>query len=676
MLVRTIKHGKLVLNSLRKALWLTLDTETQPKAKWAHQKDSTLIFDRHQIKIFSICYRGIAYSFPTNCISPEFPSMAEWAEIFTEYFTKTNPKVIAVLHNYNYDRIFQQSGFPLFRNFWDTMISGWLANANEDKSLKARAPFYGRYIRDTKTINFDDLTELADYAEGDVVVTDEIFQQHNWGKVVRPQFLFYMLPNGMWSRSQKNPVGELIISVPTEQLTPFDRDFLRRQEFPVLRSTMEAENRGVPLDRARLLVVRQQMIRDLDVVTKKIYRHAGKKFSINSAKQKVEVLEGLGLEITKVTKGGAPSVNFDSMLSLQGQHPIIADIMEYSKIEKLRSTYIGPDGFEYYYNDRTGCIHPSFNTVGAVTGRFSSSNPNFQNIPSRNDRYGLKECLRATPGRKFICMDFSQIELRIMALLSKDHRMSKVLNDPEGDIHQETSDGLKVPRDPNAKQCNFLLIFGGGAYALQTGLRLSGQNVSEETCQQWIDLFDSLYPNVKAFREHQCEFHRKHGFIYYLTGRKRVIEDISSPNRWKRHQAECQLANNQIQGSAQDLMKALIVRASPNRPNFDRILSEDMALPRDHRLILRDYARRVEKIRRDFIKAKMQWHAQVHDEVLHSAHKTDALDMGHHIAEMMTWRHYFAPISEMSVAIRGDGGVGDTWAQAKKPKEDQWKIHL
>ena len=674
MLVKTIAHGERVLYSLRKAPWLAQDTETQPKAKWPDKK-STLIFDRFQIKIFSICHRGAAYSFPTNQVAPEFPNIAEWAELFTEYFHKTNPNVVSVFHNGNYDiRILRQSGWPHFRRFWDTMISSWLANANDDKGLKARAPFYGRYIRDTKTIDFSVLSELANYAEDDVIVTDEIYQQHRYGKVVRSATLREMKANGFWTTPRKNEVGELEISPPTEVLSPFDRMFLQRQEFPVLLSTIEAEDLGVPVNLARLKSIRLQMQTDLDAVTKRIYRLAGKKFSLTAPKQKVEVLQGLGLDITKRTKGGGISVDYDSMLSLQGHHPIVKEMIDFSKLEKLRSTYIGPDGLEYFFNPRTKCIHPNLNTVGAVTGRFSSSSPNLQNVPARQDRYGIKTIFEAPGTDLFICMDFSQIELRVMATLCKDPLMMKVLNDPKGDIHQQTADGMSVPRDPAAKQCNFLLIFQGGAYALQTGLRLAGQNETEETCQEYVDGFNNLYPNVKPFCAHQMEFHRQNGFVYLLTGRKRVIEGCDSTNRWKVHQALCQLANNIVQGSAQDLMKALIIRTSPNRPNFDRVMSEMTDYPRKYRLLLKDYADKVDKFRRAFVLGKLQWRLQVHDEVLHTADRFAALDLGHHISEMMTWSPYFLPITEMSVKIRGDGGVGPTWKEAKKPTDA--KMHI
>lgn len=674
MIVKSIKHGRHVLKSLLLAKWLAQDTETQPKPEWRDDPQSTLIYDRFQIKIFSICHKGISYSFPTDCIAPEYPSIDEWAEIFCEYFAK-NPDCVCVYHNGNYDiRILTQSGWNNPRLFWDTMISSWMSNGNEDKGLKARAPFYGRYIRDTKTINFNDLAELADYAEGDVIVTDEIYQQHKFGEVVRPQRLVFMCENGNWSVPVKNPVGEFKISPPTEKLTAFDRMFLQRQEFPILRSTIEAENHGVPFNLQKLKGIRAQMTKDLEDVTKRIYRHAGRKFQLTSNKQKIEVLTELGLNITKKTKKGAPSVNFDSMLSLQGQHPIIQEFMDFSKIEKLRSTYIGEEGFEYYYNPKTGCIHPSLNTVGAVTGRFSSSMPNLQNVPARNDRYKIRECFEAPKGQLFVCMDFSQIELRIMALLCKDPKMCKVLNDPQGDLHQQTADGMHVPRDPSAKQCNFLLIFRGGAYALQTGLRMAGQNESEETCQGYVDGFDRLYPNVRAFWEHQDEFHRKNGFVYLLTGRRRVIEDLDSQNRWKRHQAECQLANNTVQGSAQDVAKALIIRTSINRPNFDKIMAEDSSLPREHRLVLKDYAHNVEKFRKEFRLAKIKWRLQVHDEVLHTCDSHAALDVGNRISEMMTWRPYFAPITTMDVALRGEGGVGPTWGLAKKPKDP--KMHI
>lgn len=958
MLLTSIAHAERVLKFWSDIPWLAQDTETQAKAQWP-DKESTLIHYRHVIKIFSFCYKGVSYSCPTNLISPQFPTIEQWAELFEWYFCELNPKVESVFHNANYDiRVMRHQGWPVFRRVWDTMISSWMANANVDKGLKSRAPFYGRHIRDTKTINFNDLQELSSYAEDDVVVTDEIYQMHTRGVVIRPKTLYYLNQDGKFTAPVPNPVGDFRLTIPTEVLSPFDRLFLRKQEFPVLISTIECEKNGVPLNAQKLVGIRAQMTKELAAVTKRIYRHAGKKINLNAAQQKVAVLQDLGLNLTRKTKAGKFSADFESMVGLRGQHPIVDDFIEYAKVEKLRSVYIGEkkgEGLEYYLNPKTQCIHPSLNTVGAVTGRFScvsgatilctsrgdfridryvpeegdlilthrnrwkpilrkiykgedmmyrvllengnainctkehrvfsanswkslaeltvgdtvssyeyiqkgskgsgdreegslnlplsaasdyarncasggsdqphrnvdssggafsfsaesgtgaallaqqdgekkpyagqewitspslqrgsrereglsakeagralcssssarlsyssgneeasgrvrhsshrreqtqqraeqplsgsqvrtpsaayqnvriteitaldsmgvwdievaddhsyqaqgflnhnSSAPNMQNIPSRYDRYKLKDCFEAPKGQSLICMDYSQIELRVMALFSKDPLMTKVLNDPKGDIHQTTAENMDVPRDPVAKQCNFLLIFGGGGRVLAQRLRLEGHAISDDEGFALVDGFNETYTHVKPYRESQFDFHRQHGFVYLITGRRRVIENIDSSNRYELHMAETQLANNQIQGSAQDFMKALIVRCSIHRPNMDAQMHKFLDMPRDHELILRDYARKVEKFRRAFKLAKLRWRLQVHDEVLHTCDKHAAIDCAHHISEMMTWRHYFPPVTPMTVALRGDGGVGQTWGQAKKPTDPALKIH-
>lgn len=678
MLLTSIAHAERVLKFWSDIPWLAQDTETQAKAQWP-DKESTLIHYRHVIKIFSFCYKGVSYSCPTNLISPQFPTIEQWAELFEWYFCELNPKVESVFHNANYDiRVMRHQGWPVFRRVWDTMISSWMANANVDKGLKSRAPFYGRHIRDTKTINFNDLQELSSYAEDDVVVTDEIYQMHTRGVVIRPKTLYYLNQDGKFTAPVPNPVGDFRLTIPTEVLSPFDRLFLRKQEFPVLISTIECEKNGVPLNAQKLVGIRAQMTKELAAVTKRIYRHAGKKINLNAAQQKVAVLQDLGLNLTRKTKAGKFSADFESMVGLRGQHPIVDDFIEYAKVEKLRSVYIGEkkgEGLEYYLNPKTQCIHPSLNTVGAVTGRFSSSSPNMQNIPSRYDRYKLKDCFEAPKGQSLICMDYSQIELRVMALFSKDPLMTKVLNDPKGDIHQTTAENMDVPRDPVAKQCNFLLIFGGGGRVLAQRLRLEGHAISDDEGFALVDGFNETYTHVKPYRESQFDFHRQHGFVYLITGRRRVIENIDSSNRYELHMAETQLANNQIQGSAQDFMKALIVRCSIHRPNMDAQMHKFLDMPRDHELILRDYARKVEKFRRAFKLAKLRWRLQVHDEVLHTCDKHAAIDCAHHISEMMTWRHYFPPVTPMTVALRGDGGVGQTWGQAKKPTDPALKIH-
>lgn len=686
MLVTSIRHGKAVLNSLRSVPWLCQDTETVARKGWENDKKSTLIYERHRIKIFSICHKGVSYSFPTNLCGP-FPTISEWAALFNDYFENINPKCVSVFHNGNYDiRIFSQMGWePGFqKRIWDTMISSWLANGNEDKALKARAPIYGRYLRDTKTIDFSNLNELAEYAEGDVIVTDEIYQQHIHGKVVRPRKLVFVNAKGL-PVVIPNKIGEYVISPEGETLSNFDRTFLRYQEIPVLRSIIRAENRGVPFSKDKLVEVRQPMNKDLERLTKTIIRLAGRPFKITSTAQKVSVLQDLGLTIPKTTKAGKPSVDADSMIQMKGEHPIIDSFMEYSKVEKLRSVYLGKDGLEKYINPRTNRLHTNLATVGAVTGRFSSSCPNLQQIPARNDRYGIRECFIAPEGYDFLCLDFSQIELRVMAMMSQDPLMTKVLNDEDGDLHQTTADSLEVPRDPVAKQCNFLLIFGGGAYALNTRLRMEGHDTNEDECQTWIDSFNGTYYRVPEFREECFDFHRRKGYIPLLTGRNRIIENIDSSSKWKRHKAETQLANNIIQGSAQDLMKNVIVRCDHRLPNMDKLIPSlpssafasvhGMCVPtKSHRALLAKYAARVEKFRRLFKEAQLQLVLQVHDELLFTVKKKYAVEVGKCVAEIMSYKPYWQPVYSMGVAIRGDGGVGPSWKAAKKPKDPANKI--
>lgn len=960
MLVTSLKHGELVFRRLLENPWVCLDTETKPKKTWEGQKDATLIHGRHCIKMWSACYRGESYSFGTDSQNPSWPHYADWSKLFRRLWeerrAKKLPMPLPVMHNGNYDlRVFDDALFPAFSDFWDTMISSWLANGNEDKGLKARAPFYGRYIRDTKTINFDDINELASYAEGDVIVTDEIFQMHTLDKVVRPRFLTHIDANGRLIKKPNTDVTEYELTLETEKLTEFDRLFLKYQEFQVLSATVRCEKNGVPFDQEHLTkVIRPAMQTDMDEIKKRIFRHAGKTFNLNATAQKAAVLQSVGVRLQKQTAKGAFSTDFESLLSVKGQHPIVADMMDYAKVAKLEGTYIGPDGFEHYINPTTRRIHPNLNTVGAVTGRFScvrgdtllhtnrgvfrfddylpqegdkvqthlgrwkpvlrkiykgvepmyrvtltngcsivctaehrvfsedcwkrvaeltvgskvwsyeyiesrhlecrdsaahaghllsqgqadrrtdggalghnrpfcemdsssqplastlqggesdtllaqqdggeepyagqewfpapqlhrghrgwkglpsaqggrevckgasarflcsdgndfnaqglrdsshrrkqeeqqaeqlgslsrfsssraarqevevseiapvgsagvwdievaddhsyqaqgflnhnSSNPNLQNVPARNDKYKMRQCFRAPKGRALVCLDFSQIELRVMAMLSKDPLMCKVLNDPNGDIHTETSKNLDVPRDPVAKQCNFLLIFGGGGYALSHRLKLEGHNMTPEEGDEIVGRFDITYPGVKSFRENAFAFHRRNGFIPLLTGRRRVIENIDSSNKYLRHKAETQLANNVVQGSAQDLMKSVIVRCDPLCLNVDKILPTKIDMGKEHRLILADYAVQVEKYRRLFQLARNKWCLQVHDEVLFECDESAAPEVGAAIADIMTWRPMWEPVYDWCVTVKGDGGWGATWSEAKKPKDDAHKI--
>ena len=676
MVVRSVDHAKKIFARwVGKGIkWVAKDTETQPKPAFPDPK-STLIRGRMDIIIFSMCHRGEKYCFPTSRISNNYPTLTEWMQVCNTHLYEKLPKLCVVYQNANYDIEPLREGGMCVTKFWDTLISGWISNQNEDKSLKVRAPYYGRYLRDTRSVDFSNLSQLAEYAEDDVLVTDEIYQQHRYGYVMRDTHVTYVLPSGKLMKSPviDVPTGKIVVE--EEILTPFHRLFLECQEFPVLRATMRAEKLGMLVDKQRLAIVAKKCEEDIERHKKEVYRLAGRKFELGSLKQKLAVLQEAGVPLTRTTKGGAISTKADFLIPFIN-YPIVNAMLEHSKVVKLYSNYLGPKGFKYFIRPSTQSIHPTLNTVGAVTGRFSSSSPNLQTVPARKDRYKIKSVFTAPKGESIICLDFSQIELRVMALMSQDPVMVKELNDPKGDIHSATARNLDVPRDPVAKQCNFLLIFGGGGYALRERLLVEGHYMEIEEADQIVTNFDNTYRRVSAFREEMFAYHRQMGYIPLLTGRRRIIENIGSNNRYERHKAETQLANNVVQGSAQDLLKCSIVRCDHRLLNYDRILPKRLEMGSEHRHFLDIYAKEIEDHRKFFKDpaCKLTWRLQVHDEVLYRAKEKRAIEAAQRIAKVMSWRPYWQPLYEFNVAIRADGGVGPDWLAAKKPSDSRLKI--
>ena len=403
MVVTTLAHGKAVVSRLLGRMpegkrWLALDTETEAKPGFG--KNDALVINRARIVVWSACYRGESYSFPTSFLSAEFPTILEWIEAVLQPLFD-NDSVVKVYHNFNYDANVQiDAGLKrtLKAKFWDTMLGAWKSCASREKGLKSRAPLYGRLLRKTKSVKFTDLAQLTSYAEEDVVATDELYQMQIFGLVVRPPSIAWLKPNGSLEIRQ-NPMPVLKLQIPDEDLDEQERLELELQEIPYLRSTIRAERRGIPFNVQKLREKRRQCQVDRDVMLKKILRTAGRDINLNAPAQIAKLFTDLGINITSRTAKGAPSVNARSLIKMRDSHPIVNLIEQYRANTKLQSVYLGQVGgmgedlgLEYFV-DNKGLVHPTSNTCGAVTGRGSCSSPNFQQLPSRKDAYKVKECV-------------------------------------------------------------------------------------------------------------------------------------------------------------------------------------------------------------------------------------------------------------------------------------------
>ncbi|MFH0877182.1 MAG: DNA polymerase I [Candidatus Omnitrophota bacterium] len=332
-------------------------------------------------------------------------------------------------------------------------------------------------------------------------------------------------------------------------------------EMPLVGVLAEMEEVGMALDSKLLSRLSLELDQKLERLIKDIYDGAGAQFNINSPKQLSEVLfQRLKLRIVKKTKTGA-STDEEVLTKLSREHHLPRLLLEYRQIAKLKTTYI--DALPALVSPETGKIHTSFNQTGTETGRLSSSNPNLQNIPVKTEM-GRKIRQAFVPSRGFNVMlsaDYSQIELRILAHLSKDVTLIKAFQ-KDSDIHRHTAslifgvqerDVTNEMRE-NAKRVNFGIVYGMSPYGLAKDL-----GIDPKTAGTFIDEYFLRYPGVKSYLDNQIEFVRKNGYAVTLLGRRRVIPEINNTNMGLRQFAERQAINAPIQGSAADLIKVAMV---------------------------------------------------------------------------------------------------------------------
>ncbi|OGC77485.1 MAG: DNA polymerase I [candidate division Zixibacteria bacterium RBG_16_40_9] len=335
-------------------------------------------------------------------------------------------------------------------------------------------------------------------------------------------------------------------------------------EIPLIDVLAEMELAGVSVDLKILKEVSRYLEKEIDRYTKEIFEMAGQKFNLNSPQQLAKVLfEDLKLKpIRRTTKKTHQSTDIQVLEELAKLHPLPKALLEYRQLAKLKSTYV--DALPELINKKTGRIHTSFNQTVAATGRLSSSDPNLQNIPIRTE-IGQKIRKAFVPGSKeFLLMsvDYSQIELRILAHFSEDPTMiNSFLNDE--DIHTRTASEVfgVSPEDVTSEQrrqakiANFAVIYGVSAYGLS-----QQTDMTVEEADMFIKIYFKRYPKVAEYIDNIIEKAKKDGFVTTMLGRRRYIPEINSENRQAREFAERIALNTPIQGTAADLIKIVMIR--------------------------------------------------------------------------------------------------------------------
>ncbi len=397
-------------------------------------------------------------------------------------------------------------------------------------------------------------------------------------------------------------------------------------EMPLTAVLAAMEREGIGASREALAAYGDMLGARIDELTAAIYEEAGETFNINSPKQLAVILfEKMKLPGGKKTKTGY-STAADVLEKLAEDHPIVRHILEYRTYSKLKSTYA--DGLQNYIRE-DGRIHTTFNQTITATGRLSSTEPNLQNIPMREDLgRQIRKCFFPKEGCVFVDADYSQIELRVLAHMSGDEKLIEAYNKAQ-DIHRTTaSQVFHVPFDEvtpqmrsNAKAVNFGIIYGQTSFGLSQGLSISRQEAAE-----YIRQYFETYPKIKSFLDGLVREAKEKGYAVSVFGRRRPVPELKAANFMQRSFGERVAMNSPIQGTAADIIKLAMIRV------YRRLREEGMA----SRLIL-----------------------QIHDELLIESPREEAEKAREILIEEMK------AAASLRVALETDCHIAEDWYGAK-----------
>ncbi|MCF2738575.1 DNA polymerase I [Bacteroides caecigallinarum] len=487
---------------------------------------------------------GMSFSYKENqAFYVPVPQDREEAQKIVDKFKPVfeNEKSIKVGQNIKYDMIVLGNyGVSIKGQMFDTMIAHYVLQPELHHGMDYLAEVYLKYdtIKIEELIgakgknqrNMRDLspTDIYKYACEDADVT-------------------LKLKNILEKELETNGVKELFEEI----------------EMPLVPVLAYIERNGVRIDTEALKETSRHFTIRMREIEEEIYKLAGMEFNVSSPKQVGEVLfDRLKIvEKAKKTKTGQYVTSEEVLESLKGKHQIVEKVLDYRGLKKLLSTYV--DALPELINPKTGRIHTSFNQTVTATGRLSSSNPNLQNIPVRDDDgKEIRKAFIPDDGCEFFSADYSQIELRIMAHLSEDDNMIEAFRE-EQDIHAATAakiykiniDEVTREQRSKAKTANFGIIYGISVFGLAERL-----NVDRKEAKELIDGYFENYPKVKAYMDESIRSARDKGYIETIFKRKRYLPDINSRNAVVRGYAERNAINAPIQGSAADIIKVAMIR--------------------------------------------------------------------------------------------------------------------
>lgn len=466
-----------------------------------------------------------------------------------------NPAIQKVGQNFKYDlTIFARNGIDVQGVAFDTMLESYVLNSTGRHNMDDLAK---RYLGH-QTISFEEiagkgknqltfnqipLEKAAEYAAEDADVTMKLQQV-------------------LWEKLSKEPTLKKLF---------------KEMELPLLGVLSRMERRGVLIDSDALFLQSNEIANRLSELEEQAYVLAGQPFNLASTKQLQEILfDKLGLPVIQKTPKGAPSTNEEVLEELAFSHELPKVLVEHRGLSKLKSTYT--DKLPQMVNPQTGRVHTSYHQAVTATGRLSSSDPNLQNIPIRNEEgRRIRQAFIAREGFTVVAADYSQIELRIMAHLSQDQGLINAFTQGK-DIHRSTAaeifgvslDEVTSEQRRNAKAINFGLIYGMSAFGLSRQL-----GIGRADAQSYMDLYFKRYPGVQTFMHDIREKAKAQGYVETLFGRRLYLPDINSSNGMRRKAAERVAINAPMQGTAADIIKRAMIQLDQklqNDPDIEMIM--------------------------------------------------------------------------------------------------------
>ena len=528
----------------------------------------------------------------------------EYVDIFKPLYE--DPEILKIGQNIKYDyMVLRNYGVDLQGRMFDTMLAHYVIQPE----LQHNMDYMAETLLNYQTVHIEEL------------IGPKGKNQKNMRDLSPQEVYEYAAEDADITLRLKNVLEPRLKEVGAERL-------FRDIEMPLVKVLADMELNGVRLDTQQLKLTQQTFTERMNAYERHAYEEAGETFNIASPKQVGDILFGKMqlLEKPKRTKTGQYVTSEEVLQQLRGKAPIVDDILNYRGMKKLLGTYV--EALPKLINKRTGHIHTSFNQAITATGRLSSSDPNLQNIPVRDDDgKEIRKCFIPDEGCRWFSADYSQIELRIMAHLSADENMTEAFR--EGfDIHRATAakiwkesmDQVSDSQRKKAKQANFGIIYGITAFGLSQRM-----DIPTGEARKLIDDYFETFPKVHQYMEDAKRMAREKGYAETLYGRRRYLPDINSHNGTVRGFAERNAINAPIQGTEADIIKLAMIRI------WKRFKDEG-------------------------IRSKMT--LQVHDELNFSVYPNEAEKVERIVLEEMQGA------AKLNVPLTADAGWGDNWLEA------------